>query len=520
MTEGALMLDLKTIYFMMIFLYSISSATIFVLWRAHRSRYTGIGFWSVGLAVQTLGYVLVALRGILPDIISITIANPVVFSGVLILMYGLEKFFGVDRSLWAPNAILIALSALLFYYFSTIHPILQMRSIAVSAMGLILYGQIALLLSQRVPASMKKISRSTAKFFFHFIVAALLGLTLLIFFPEKTNDFFKSQFSSILTTLMLFTLSVFQPISLVLTVNRRLNADMEDETIKFDKAFYSAPYGIILSKLDTGIITEVNRNSEMLFGLSGDDLIGKSLYSLSIWTKGPEQSAIMTALKRGEKLESRELIIRKSDNSEISTLFSATPIEIRGEPYCISSFNDISEITEMRRKLQYLATHDVLTGLPNRLLFNERFKADLAEAKRRGTKLAVLIGDINNFKSINDRFGHLEGDHVLKEMGKRLSAALLECDMVARIGGDEYAVIFCNATSKDELLEREKRILVACADDLRIGNRSISITMSIGCAMYPDHGSDQDMLMRRADSEMYGIKKLGGENQLTCNLAE
>jgi len=412
------------------------------------------------------------------------------------------------------------MSGLVFYYFSSVRPILQMRSLTFSVMGLILYSQIAWLLTQRVPASMKNMARRTAKFFFHFILAALIGVTLLIFFPEKTNDFFKSQFTSILSTLMLFTLSVFLPISLVLTVNRRLNADMEGERIKFDRAFYAAPYGMLLSKLDTGILTEVNKSSEKLFGCGGDTLIGKNMYSLSIWEREPDRSAIKAALERGEKIDSRELIIQKGDRTEISALFSATPIEINGERYCISSFNDISEITEMRQRLHYLATHDVLTGLPNRLLFNERFKSGLGEAARTGKKLAVLIGDINNFKSINDEFGHLEGDRVLTEMGRRLSAALVEGDLVARIGGDEYAVLFCNATSKTELIEREKRVLDACADDLRVGDRKISITMSIGCAMFPEHGLDQDMLMRRADSEMYDIKRVGGSNQLTCDLAE
>ncbi len=356
------MLDLKTIYAMMIFLYLISSATMFVFWRAHRSRYAGIEFWSLGLATQTLGYTLVALRGVLPDTISIVLANPIGFLGVLILMRGLERFFELDRSVWVPNVVLIGLSAVGFYYFSSVRSMLQMRSIIVSAMGLILYGQIAWLLTQRVPASMKKIAQTMAKFFYFFVVAALISLTLLIFFPERTNDFFKSQFSSVLTTLMLYILSIFLPIQLVLTVNRRLNADMEEERIKFDLAFYSAPYGMLLSKIESGIIAEVNKSAEILFDCDAGALIGKNLYSLSIWEREPKRSQIKSVLERGEKIDSRELIILKSDKTEISVLFSATQIKINGERYCISSFHDISNITEMRRRLHSLATHDVLTG--------------------------------------------------------------------------------------------------------------------------------------------------------------
>ncbi len=514
------MLDLKTIYAMMIFLYLISGVTMFVLSRVYSSRYAGIGLWSLGLITQTLGYTLIALRDILPDFVSITIANPLVFFGVLVLLHGLEKFFEIERSVWLPNIALIVLSAVVFYYFSSVRQVLQMRSLTVSVMGLILYTQIVWLLILRVPVSMKNIARSTAKFFFHFVLVALIGATLLIFFPEKTNDFFKSQFTSLINSFMLFLLSVFLPISLVLTINRRLNADMEGERIKFDRAFYAAPYGMMLSKRDTGIITEVNKNSEKLFGCSGDTLIGKNMYSLSIWGKEPDRSAIKSALERGKKIDSRELIIQKHDKTEISVLFSATPIEINGERYWISSFNDISEITEMRQRLHYLATHDVLTGLPNRLLFNERFKSGLTEATQNGKKLAVLIGDINNFKSINDKYGHLEGDRVLTEIGRRISAALTEGDMVARIGGDEYAVLICNAASNAELIEREKRVLDACADDLRIGDLRISITMSIGCAIFPEHGLDQEMLMHRADSEMYDIKRIGGSQKLTYDLAK
>ena len=125
------MLDIKTIYVMLIFIYLVSSATMFVIWRAHRSRYTGIGYWSLGLMLQTLGYTMIVLRGPLSDFISIVLGNPLVFSGALVLLVGLERFFGVERTLWMPNAVLIALSVVYFHYFSSVRPMLQMRSIAV-----------------------------------------------------------------------------------------------------------------------------------------------------------------------------------------------------------------------------------------------------------------------------------------------------------------------------------------------------------------------------------------------------
>jgi len=160
--------------------------------------------------------------------------------------------------------------------------------------------------------------------------------------------------------------------------------------------------------------------------------------------------------------------------------------------------------------MAYVAQHDVLTGLPNRMLLNDRLAQAIAIAERRHRKLAVLFVDLDKFKTINDSLGHTIGDAVLQSIAKCLRKSLRREDSVSRQGGDEFVILLPETgTTKGAALVAE-RILAALVPPHVVGGREVQVTASIGISVYPDHGQDADGLVHSADMAMYEAKKSGG----------
>jgi diguanylate cyclase (GGDEF)-like protein len=167
---------------------------------------------------------------------------------------------------------------------------------------------------------------------------------------------------------------------------------------------------------------------------------------------------------------------------------------------------DVTELKAYTDNLERLALHDTLTGLPNRKLFYDRLKQAILVGNREQKSFALLMLDVDSFKEINDTLGHYVGDVVLKEIGKRLMNTLRESDTVARIGGDEFAVLLPGADinySKHVASRLQDSMLEPCV----IEKHNLFIRISIGIALFPFHGKEADPLMRRADAAMYTAKK-------------
>lgn len=177
---------------------------------------------------------------------------------------------------------------------------------------------------------------------------------------------------------------------------------------------------------------------------------------------------------------------------------------------------DITEEKAWAQQMHQLAHHDVLTGLPNRLLFEDRLGNALERARRNATRVALVFIDLNGFKAINDAHGHAAGDQVLVATAQRLKDALRESDSVARIGGDEFVVIVEGLALNDSLEEEAKgigeKIFAALAAPLNLANCPQHIGASLGIAVFPDHTPSLDRLIHIADLAMYEAKR-GGENQ-------
>jgi len=172
---------------------------------------------------------------------------------------------------------------------------------------------------------------------------------------------------------------------------------------------------------------------------------------------------------------------------------------------------DVTESKRLEKKLSHLATHDPLTGLPNRALFNDRLSLEMKRAERSGKKLAVMLLDLDDFKEINDLWGHTVGDEVLKSIGRRLPKFLRKSDSIARMGGDEFLILLPEIEKADDARGIGSKILGAFAKPFTVDARELSTTTSIGFAVYPDDGEEIDILIKNADIAMYSVKE-GGRN--------
>ncbi|RXH55343.1 sensor domain-containing diguanylate cyclase [Granulicella sibirica] len=180
-----------------------------------------------------------------------------------------------------------------------------------------------------------------------------------------------------------------------------------------------------------------------------------------------------------------------------------------GDGIAITS-RDVTERKRLDDQVTYLAHYDQLTGLPNRTLLQDRLRQAILRASRYKQKIAIFLFDIDRFKSINDTYGHAEGDALLAALGKSLFATMRKCDTIARMGGDEFVVLMQDFHDLEDVTRCGLEIVRNAARPLLLGDHDISTTISAGVCVYPDCGLDPDQLLRNADLAMYSVKKSGG----------
>lgn len=172
--------------------------------------------------------------------------------------------------------------------------------------------------------------------------------------------------------------------------------------------------------------------------------------------------------------------------------------------------DQVAAAVELRKaftRLEYMAQYDQLTGLPNRALFLDRLKTSLSKARRNRSRLGVLYLDLDEFKQVNDRFGHSTGDKVLSEVARRLLGCVRESDTVARLGGDEFAVLLNDIENPGDILVVTEKIRLSLESLYRLDDLTFRLSSSIGAAVYPENGTDDESLIHFADKAMYKDKK-------------
>ncbi len=278
--------------------------------------------------------------------------------------------------------------------------------------------------------------------------------------------------------------------------------------------FANAHDGIMITDA-TGCILDINRAYARISGYSPDEIIGRmpnflksDLHPLEFYEE------IWRGLKKHGQWRG-EIWNRRKNGHLCQELMSISAVlNGFGElTHYVAIYTDITELKESQLKLEHLAYHDALTGLPNRVLLGDRIQQAIASVKRRNGLLAICFLDLDDFKPINDTYGHQSGDRLLIEVTKRLKDSVRETDTVARIGGDEFALLLCELESPQEASDILTRLQQRVALPYKFDHISATISASIGYTLLPGDDTDPDSLLRHADQAMY-IAKHEGRNRL------
>ncbi len=266
-------------------------------------------------------------------------------------------------------------------------------------------------------------------------------------------------------------------------------------------------------------VTYLNPVAEKMTGWSKAEAMGRPILEVfRILNESTRKLAanpvdVVLAHNKVCGLANHTLLIAKS-GAEYAIEDSAAPIRDQDGNILgvVLVFHDVSDARQMAQKMTYLAEHDYLTDLPNRLLLTDRITQAISAAKRRGSKLAILFFDIDHFKRVNDTLGHEVGDQLLKVLSKKLQMCIRASDTLSRQGGDEFVVLLPELTDDAVPAEIAQKILFSVKDPISIANHELFITASIGIAVYPDDGDNVDVLTRHADAAMYHAKNSGRNN--------
>jgi two-component system CheB/CheR fusion protein len=290
-------------------------------------------------------------------------------------------------------------------------------------------------------------------------------------------------------------------------ITRRRHAD--EQLRLAAKVFDRAGEAIVITDAHATIIT-VNDAFTQVTGYSLEDVIGKKP---SLLQSGQHSSDFYAAMWRSldEQGSWQGEIFNRRKNGEIFpewlTINSVKDESDQIVNY-VSIFSDITAIKSSQRRIEFLATHDELTGLPNRSLLIDRLKHAISQAKRQKKRLAVLFIDLDNFKNINDTLGHDVGDILLKQATDRLQRCVRDSDTLARLGGDEFVAVLTDI-ELPEINVIASRIVDFLAASFRINDQNLFVSASIGISIYPEDGIDSVSLLKSADTAMYRAKDRG-----------
>ena len=508
-------IDIRTIALFYLIANVMNNGLVFIIWRTYRKHFRGISFLFADMCLQTLGSLFLLLRGVLPDLASIVLTNLFSVSGLICLFIGLERFF--DR--YRPriyNYFLFAIYMALIVYFSAFVDNLLVRNILLSGSVVFYTGQSSVFLFRQRNKEHRRIARFTASILLAYSLFSICRITALVLLPQPSNEFFSSGIVNSIAMVTYSSLNILIAAGLIMMVSQRVLNEVQTEKDKYNKAFNSSPYALLLTKVSDGKIFEVNEGFVRMTGYQPEEVLGKTTLEVGLWMDPEDRSEFVRDLMSGDVHE-KETRFRAKNDTYITCLISATIISALGEECILTSVNDISEMNRIRRKLEMLALHDTLTGLPNRQLFYDRADVAFANARREKSRVAVVSLDVDRLKAINDQWGHAAGDFALISVGDRLVNLLRKSDTVSRFGGDEFLILLDGVQRQEDISHIVQKMIDSVAEPVEFEGHSITISASAGIAVYPNDGTEVEELIRKSDEAMYYRKEHGRNGYWFCS---
>ena len=297
-------------------------------------------------------------------------------------------------------------------------------------------------------------------------------------------------------------------------IDRRFEKQSIISERRFLSVIESANDAIILSD-SSGTIISWNKGAETIFGYEKEEIVGKKLKTIipkrCLQFHEKEMDLYLSTDETSVIGKTVELEAEKKDGSEIPIELSLAAWKEEDSIFFSNIIRDITERKRNEKKINQMVYLDPLTGLPNRLLLNDRLSLAMDQAAQNKHSLSIMFIDLDRFKYINDTLGHAVGDQLLIEVAKRIQSLLGKHDTLSRQGGDEFIVLLPQ-TNAVEVTKRAKAIVDALNQSLIVEDQELYITPSIGISMYPTDGKDIDTLIKNADTAMYQVKERGKNN--------
>ena len=338
--------------------------------------------------------------------------------------------------------------------------------------------------------------------------------------PEMVESWHRINDDSVIMVEMLLSRATFQGQAAVLSVNREIKPDSAERPevrnmVSMLKATFDATAdGILVLDPNANLVTS-NRLFGEMWGIPEELL-----------KQGREKEAFKLGLglvENPKTLLKKIAAIHSSSRTRSSNIVKFRDgrfFECVSMPQLISgqnvgrvwSFRDITDRVQVERRIRHHAYHDSLTGLPNRALFQDRLARELGQAKRNERCSAVLLLDLDRFKTINDTLGHAAGDELLIEVAKRLHSKVRDGDTIARLGGDEFVFVVSQLRQREDAAVIAEQVLEVLKPPIHIAEYDLHISASIGIALFPDDGDEGSSLLKCADVALYRAKELGRDN--------
>ncbi|SDI10337.1 sensor domain-containing diguanylate cyclase [Propionivibrio dicarboxylicus] len=532
------LLDTRTLLMVITIVLISRAVVLFHVWRVSR-RYSPLTMWAAGSSLLAVGVLLIGLRGIVSDIISIICAQALVITGWMIYVGGIG-LAAEQQPPWRAGKILTLISVAAIAWYTLATPDFLARTVVntVASVTFELYAVLACL----------RFSGSKRKTTFRILAAALMIeacsniIKLSYILDTRTVDLFTGAWQIGQFFIVALIVTVVSSILFVLLAAQRLQEDLDDEMRLRQEdqrllARSEAKYRLIYEATSDAVMLlsqerffACNASTLRMFGCqTEEEFCTYNLVALSPPRQpcGKESSTLVQQhLARVFECGHHdfEWVSRRVDNGELFTVeIHLNTVTIEGGATLQATARDITERKRMEESIRQLAFIDTLTQLPNRRLLVDRLAMAMESSKRKNVHCCLLFIDLDNFKPLNDTYGHPVGDLLLIEVANRLRGGIRAIDTVARFGGDEFVVLISELfSSRDESrnaagtvalkilsLVSHPYLLHATDGDGREQIIEYQCSASIGGTLFTSHEFSREELFRQADAAMYAAKRAG-----------
>ncbi len=514
--------DIRTVAYLIAAVNLLAAAVYLGLWlQGTGGRATA--FWALGHGLGLIGFALISLRGVIPDLLSITVANPVILAAMLCLLKGLAIQMGrpfPDRAAW----VLLAGTLLVFAYFTHFRPDIGIRTVLISGLGagVLLAGALPLLRLPRGERNWVHIYLACA-----FLAVGAVQVLRLVWTLSEGYGAGLMSASAVhglaivvnLLGLVTWTLGFFWLIAQDLrrdleeevAVRREQERRLRESEKQFRAIFDNSVTGIAFTDREGNLLL-ANKAFAELVGYPVETLLNRNVTDIT----HPDDRKVTAdrishLLESGEshyRLEKRFLI---RDGSTVWVDLTVAPVRgDGGEPlHLVVVANDIDERKALEAELEDQANRDSLTGAMNRRHFNDLLEREQERVNRYGSPASLIMLDLDHFKVVNDTHGHATGDWVLQEVTHRIQSRLRESDILARWGGEEF-LIMLPETGVDGAKILAEALRQAVAEDLAPDCPSVRVSLGV-TELQP--GETVEEALKRADEALYEAKT-GGRNRV------